>query len=114
MNWFNLSIYTIFLVKIIFLMLVSYLIYLKIKGKANTEQAKKTIYWKDRLEFIFKCLMSCLLIYLFNPRINRLNKIDNETKLLLYLFGFVLIITADWSVFIKETKLVKYITKQSQ
>jgi hypothetical protein len=44
-----------------------------------------------------------LLTYLFNPRQNRNNMINGETKLLLYLFGFVLLITANWSTFIGES-----------
>lgn len=61
-------------------------------------------YWKERFEFIFIFLMSALLIYLFNPRKNRGVLINGETKLLLYLFGFILLITANWKLFIKETK----------
>jgi hypothetical protein len=30
--------------------------------------------------------------------------INGETKLLLYLFGIVLLITADWSNFVEESK----------
>lgn len=48
--------------------------------------------------------MSLLLIYLFNPRINRLYMVDTETRLLLYLFGFILIISADWEKFLNDSK----------
>jgi hypothetical protein len=34
-----------------------------------------------------------LLIYLFNPRTDRSILIDYETKLLLFLFGIILLIT---------------------
>jgi hypothetical protein len=30
--------------------------------------------------------------------------IDNEAKILLFLFGFILILTAKWSVFFEESK----------
>ena len=53
--------------------------------------------------------MSILLIYLFNPRVDRNTLIDKETKLLLFLFGFILLITAKWDVFIKESPLLKMI-----
>jgi len=79
-------------------------IYLKFKHRENTELYKVLFYWKGRVEFIFVVLMALLLIYLFNPKKNRLFMIDGETKLLLYLFGIVLIITADWSYFIHESK----------
>jgi hypothetical protein len=46
--------------------------------------------------------MSILLIYHFNPRY--LSKpISSETKLLFFLFGWVLIITAKWGIFVKES-----------
>jgi len=79
-------------------------IYLKFKHRENTEIYKTFFYWKGRVEFVFIILMALLLMYLFNPRQNRLFMINRETKMLLYLFGVVLIITADWSYFIHESK----------
>jgi hypothetical protein len=73
-----------------------------VKGKENSDLYKTLFYWKGRIEFIFVILMSFLLIYLFNPRKNKTHIINAETKLLLYLFGFVLLITADWNNFIEE------------
>ena len=35
--------------------------------------------------------------------------IDGETKILFYLFGFVLLITAKWADFFHEAKWFKYI-----
>jgi hypothetical protein len=104
MNYFTSYIYLIFAVKIIFIILASTNLYLKIKKSKNTALQQKILYWKGRLEFLFVFLMSLLLIYLFNPRINRQNMINSETKLLFYLFGFVLLITADWSNFIHEAE----------
>ena len=85
-------------------------IYLKAKGNEKSSLDKKIEYWKERLEFIFVFLMAILLIYLFNPRNDRTQVIDKETKLLLYLFGFVLLITAKWNVFFHETKWLKIFT----
>jgi hypothetical protein len=51
--------------------------------------------------------MSGLLIYVFNPRVDRSILVDNETKVLLYLFGFILLITAKWELFFKESPLLK-------
>ena len=76
--------------------------YLKHSNKANSDLDKKALYWKDKLEFIFKALMAGLLIYLFNPRHSREILIDYETKVLLFLFGFILLITANWSTFFEE------------
>jgi len=82
--------------------------YYKIKGQTNTEIDTKIVYWKERVEFIFVGLMAILLIYLFNPLTTRSNHLDYEAKLMLYLFGFLLLITAKWDVFIKESKLFLY------
>ena len=69
----------------------------------------KIEYWKERLEFVFVALMSILFIYLFNPRTGTSILIESETKLLLYLFGIFLLITAKWSEFFKESKMFKRI-----
>jgi hypothetical protein len=62
---------------------------------------EKFVYWKERTEFIFVITMALLLIYYFHPRF--LSKpMSRETKLLFFLFGWVLLITAKWNIFIKE------------
>lgn len=94
----------IFLIKIGFILMAIAHIYLKAKGKKEkTDLDKKLIFWKERFEFIFIALMSILLIYVFNPRYDNIKLIDKETKILLYLFGFILLITANWEVFFKES-----------
>lgn len=97
----------IFIIKIGFILMAITHIYLQAKGKEKSDLDKKILYWKERFEFIFIATMSFLLIYLFNPRTDRSVLIDNETKILLYLFGFVLLITAKWDLFIKESLLFK-------
>lgn len=109
MDYYTIYIYTLFLVKIVFVILAFVHMYLKFKNKAKTDLDKEVLFWKERIEFIFTALMSVLLIYLFNPRKNRMFMIDNETKLLLFLFGFILIITANWKIFFKESDLFKKI-----
>jgi uncharacterized BrkB/YihY/UPF0761 family membrane protein len=110
MKLFDFYIYLIFVVKIGFILMAATHIYLKFKGKEKSSLDKKMEYWKERLEFIFVFLMAILLIYLFNPRNDRTQVIDKETKLLLYLFGFVLLITAKWNVFFHESKWLKTFT----
>lgn len=109
MKSFDMYITFIFLIKIGFIVLAISHLYLKIKHKENTETDKKILYWKERFEFIFIALMAVLLIYLFNPRTDRSVIIDKETKILLYLFGFILILTAKWEIFFHESKLLNYI-----
>ena len=104
MNKFDYFIYLIFSVKVIFILLALSQRYYKIAGKKDTDRDKNIEYWRNRIEFIFVILMSILLIYLFNPRFNRELLINGETKLLLFLFGFVLILTAKWNIFFEESK----------
>ena len=51
-----------------------------------------------------------LLIYVFNPRSNTL-EINKETKFLFYVYGFILIISADWTIFINESFIINTIKK---
>jgi hypothetical protein len=111
MKYFDSYIILTFIVKIIFIILALTNIYLKTKGKEKSSLANKVKYWKERVEFIFVFLMALLLIYLFSPRANRTTMINGETKLLLFLFGFILLITAKWSVFFKESKWFVYLQK---
>lgn len=104
MKYFDSYIILTFIVKIIFIILALTNIYLEAKGKKNSSLATEINYWKKRVEFIFKILMALLLIYLFSPKANRTIMINGETKVLLYLFGFVLLITSNWSEFFKESK----------
>ena len=109
MNAFDSYIILIFVVKVCFIILSSYHVYLQAKGEGKSKRAQSVLFWKERFEFIFIALMSILLVYLFSPRNNRIGLIDNETKLLLYLFGFVLLMTADWRVFFGTSPAVKII-----
>jgi hypothetical protein len=111
MKYFDSYIILTFIVKIIFIILALTNIYLKTKGKEKSSLANKVKYWKERVEFIFVFLMALLLIYLFSPRANRTTMINGETKLLLFLFGFILLITAKWSAFFKESKWFVYLQK---
>jgi uncharacterized membrane protein len=102
MDKYTIFVYLIFIIKIGFILTAVTHIYLKVKGKEKTDLDKKILYWKERFEFIFIAAMSVLLIYLFNPRRGEMVMIDADTKLLLYLFGFVLLITANWDDFFHQ------------
>ena len=109
MDYYAIYISTAFLLKIVFVILAVTHLYLKFKNKAGSDLDKEILFWKERAEFVFIVLMAILLIYLFNPRKNRMFMINNETKLLLYLFGIVLIITAKWETFFKTSDVFKKI-----
>ena len=111
MKYFDIYITLIFITKIIFIILAVYKLYVRTKTPDNKQLLEKINYWKSRAEFIFITLMSALLMYLFYPRAKHLNMIDSETKLLLYLFGFVLLLTENWSIFIQESQWFKEFKK---
>jgi hypothetical protein len=94
-----------------FLILAMAHVYLTIKGEEKSETDQKIEYWKERLEFIFVALMAILFIYLFSPRTGKSILIESETKILLYLFGLFLLITANWGEFFTESKTFKRVQK---
>lgn len=97
----------IVIVKTSFLVLTGVHVYLKVKGKADSDLDKTIEYWKERLQFVFVVLVSILLIYLFSPHMGKGVLIEPETKMLLFLFGFFLLITANWSDFINNRTTFK-------
>jgi Ca2+/Na+ antiporter len=120
MSFLEAYIFFIFFIKIIFIILAIVNLYLKKqipdeekdtdkektnKIKKQLEMQQKIEYWKTRIELLFKFLMSLLLIYIFNPRQNRINLINYEAKLLFFLFGIILIVTADWKQIFEESQI---------
>ena len=103
MSYFSKYIKFTFLIKVLFAILAVSHLYLQFKGKSNSDIDKKIVHWKERVEFLFIVLMSAMLIYLFYPRSTEKIVIDFETKLLLYIFGIILLISAKWTIFIKES-----------
>lgn len=100
-------VFFIILVKIIFI--VSAIGHVILSHSTNEKAAKidpKLVYWKERTEFIFIISMAILLIYHFNPRLSK-KPISEETGLLFFLFGWILIFTAKWSLFIHEAPWYK-------
>ena len=117
MSLLNNYIFFVFFIKIIFVILAIMNIYLKKqipveeKEKNKSDKIKKQVktqqnieYWKTHIELLFKFLMSILLIYIFNPRQNRIHLINYEAKLLFFLFGIILVVTADWKQIFNESK----------
>ena len=119
--YYNLFIFYIFLIKILFVLFSSLKIYYEWKNKKlekKTQQPQQTQeykenskiienleYWKKRFEFIYIMCMSILLIYLFNPFQKTNPVIIQETSYLIFLFAFILITTANWGIFLKESPL---------
>lgn len=106
MEIYNIFIQLLIVLKIIFIILALIHFFDVINKTTMTELDIKVEYWKSRIEFMFSILMSFLIMYLFYPLREKSLLINNETKLLLFLFGIVLIITARWSYFIDTSKWV--------
>lgn len=104
----RLFIYLIIIVKVIFILLALAYLYYKLKKKTDDPKAKRIQFWKERLEFVFIFLMSILMLSLFYPKSPQ-KPMNYETRLLLFLFGIILLITADWGAFIHESPLLTHI-----
>ena len=104
MNYYNNFIYLIICIKFIFIGLAIYLVYIKRKEPNNKNKISKLEHFKKKVEIIFTTFMAILLIYLFNPRYtkNEVVVLNYETRLLLFLFGFVILIITDWKSFVKN------------
>ena len=61
-----------------------------------TKQYKWSSYWKERLETIFLICMGFICIIVFNPFYGYRFIIDEETRILLFLFGIIILITCNW------------------
>ena len=108
-TWIDYLIFFIILVKIVFILsAIGHIILSHSTSNKAKNIDDKFLYFKERTEFIFIISMSILLIYHFNPRFAK-KPINSETSLLFFLFGWVLIITAKWSLFITEAPWYKQI-----
>jgi hypothetical protein len=108
MKTFDYFIYFTFFIKILLLCSAIFLKYLKyINDKKETPTMVKILYWNERSEFIFKECLSLILIILFNPRNKTQTVLNDETKLLLYLYGIIGIVQADWGYFMDTSPRLK-------
>jgi len=100
-------VFFIILIKIVFI--ISAIGHLFLSHSTNEKAAKldpKLVYWKERTEFVFIASMAILLIYHFHPRLSK-KPISEETALLFFLFGWILLFTAQWSLFFTEATWYK-------
>jgi hypothetical protein len=102
MNPLTIFLMTVIFIKISFVLLELFHIHLKRSGKENTKLDITITHLREKSETIFILLMAALLIYLFDPSENRTTLLNKpHIKQLLFLFGIVLIITADWNTLVK-------------
>lgn len=92
-KWYDYFIVFIILIKLIYIILACIHIYEKIKGKEGTPYDNKIVNIKHNIENIFITSMSILLIYLFYPYHTKMPIIDGNIRLLLFLYGFIILFT---------------------
>ena len=59
-------------------------------------------YLREKTEFMYFISMAILLIIIFNPSHNHKKYINKEMGILFWLFGFIIIITSKWTLFIQD------------
>ena len=106
MNYLKMYTTLIFVIKFAFIILAIAQIYLKIYKTSNSLLVSTVDYWKSRVEFVFVFSMAMLLIYMFFPPMNKSVEVAGESKLLLFLFGVVLLTTAKWGDFFNESPVI--------
>lgn len=95
---FDIYIYFIILVKILFVLLI-----VASKHAVNSKKDPKTIatltLWKERMEFIFIVTMALLCIVVFNPFRSGPFVLQNHVRVLLFIYGFIILLNADWGTY---------------
>ena len=105
MRFYKFFIFFIILIKIIFILLSIIHLYVS-RTHTSPKLLSITEYWRNRCEFIFTISMAILLIYLFYPYHKVTLILDKESRFLLYMFGFLLLITANWTQFFSQAKWI--------
>lgn len=77
---------------------------LKHQNKEHSDLYSKLEYWKDRSEFAYVALMAVLIIHIFSPMTTKPIHVGMEERRLLFLFGWILLITANWGLFFKDAR----------
>ena len=103
MTLFHIYVYFLVLLKTFFILAAVYEVYLK-KSGGDKKTIETIEYWKMRCEFVFVVGMAVILITFFTPFRPKMAVIDYETRILLFMLGWILLITAKWSEFIKQAK----------
>jgi hypothetical protein len=112
-NGIDLFTFFIIFIKIVFILAaicyfaLTHFHVLQINDKNRMAFEGKFAVWKERTEFVFTICMSALLIYYFRPASR--HPVNNETSLLFFLFGIILIFTANWGLFVTEAPWYKNI-----
>lgn len=92
-----------FLIFIKFLLLINVIIYIYIKYFSKLHHYESiSIFIVKRVRFIFTIGIAILLIFIFSPRHNHTIYITPNMTVLFYAVGFLLITSANWSLFLQQ------------
>ena len=105
-KFYNMFVIFVIILKIIFILFVILTKYykhkLKISSKAElpyyTNQYNLINFWKEKIENIFMICMGFICVIIFNPFNAYQFIIDKETRLLLFLFGIIILFTTNWQL----------------
>jgi hypothetical protein len=94
----------VFLSKILFVVCGVWHFILVRKNKGENELSSRLAIWKEYFEFIFLVSMALLCMYLFNPLAEIRPAINRETRVLLFIFGLIVLINCKWELVVGHYK----------
>jgi hypothetical protein len=100
-TWLSTFVFFIIFIKLAFMVTIIGNAYNN-KVLHNDTLSSSFTYWKERTEFIFTFCMAILLILIFHPRYKNQIYVNKEISLLFFIFGFVILFTSNWSLFISN------------
>lgn len=104
MNSYDYFIYYIVLNKILFVIFGVWHFVLVRENKGETEFSSNLHIWKEYFEFMFIACMAILCLYLFNPFLEVRPAINYETRVLLFVFGWIVLLNCKWDLFFEQSK----------
>lgn len=103
-------IFFVFIIKIVFVLsAIGHLVLSHATSSLSQKFDPTLVVIKEQTEFVFIASMAILLIYHFKPGKNK--PINEETSILFFLFGCVLLLTANWGLFFKEASWYQSIVR---
>jgi hypothetical protein len=104
MNTYDYFILYIVLNKILFVIFGVWHFVLVRENKGETDFSTNLHIWKEYFEFIFIACMSILCLYLFNPFLEVRPAINYETRVLLFVFGWITLLNGNWDLFFEKSR----------
>ena len=105
-----LDVYIIFIIFIKMVFGISTLAHFYLTSISKTlkpELDETFVFWRERAEFIFICSVAIVLIIVFNPFFRPPVELSFEMKMIFFILGMILITSADWGLFVKNTPFLR-------